>query len=241
MRRVGGREIRRRRSRRISASCGVRTGLCKHLPGSSRRRNASPLGTRHQSRTAVPRPLEPIATIEDAGIILFRRFCLQQFFNFTHHRLHHTMPSTTTHVFYNIEPLPSQAEVLSFCGISVMVACEGRARRPHTVARERVPPAWLGIVLDGGRGGCEASALQRRADATSASLPLGIVLDGGRGGCGASAFQRRADATSASLPLGIVLDGARGGCEASALQRRGGRDKRVPPVGHCVRRREGRL
>ena len=76
---------------------------------------AEPLGIlRHQSRTAVPRPLEPIATIEDAGIILFRWFCLQQFFNFTHHRLHHTMPSTTTHVFYNIEPLPSQAEVLSF-------------------------------------------------------------------------------------------------------------------------------
>ena len=114
MRRVGGREIRRRRSRRISASCGVRTGLCRHLPGSSRRRNASPLGTRHQSRTAATRPLEPIATTEDTGIILFRWFCLQQFFNFTHHRLHHTMPSTTTHVFYNIEPLPSQAEVLSF-------------------------------------------------------------------------------------------------------------------------------
>ena len=76
---------------------------------------ANPLGIlRHQSRTVVPRPLEPIATIEDTGIILFRWFCLQQFFNFTHHRLHHTMPSTTTHVFYNIEPLPSQAEVLSF-------------------------------------------------------------------------------------------------------------------------------
>ena len=73
---------------------------------------------RHRARKAAakphPRPLEPITTIEDAGIILFRWFCLQQFFNFTHHRLHHTMPSTTMHVFYNIEPLPSQAEVLSF-------------------------------------------------------------------------------------------------------------------------------
>ena len=73
---------------------------------------------RHRARKAAakphPRPLEPIATTEDTGIILFRWFCLQQFFNFTHHRLHHTMPSTTTHVFYNIEPLPSQAEVLSF-------------------------------------------------------------------------------------------------------------------------------
>ena len=76
---------------------------------------AEPLSIlRHRSRTAATRPLEPIATIEDAGIILLRWFCLQQFFNFTHHRLHHTMPSTTTHVFYNIEPLHCQAEVLSF-------------------------------------------------------------------------------------------------------------------------------
>ena len=109
---------------------------------------------RHRARKAAakphPRPLEPIATIEDAGIILFRWFCLQQFFNFTHHRLHHTMPSTTTHVFYNIEPLPSQAEVLSF----------------------------LWHFSDGCVRGADVKHLRSRdgADATSASLPLGWAL-----------------------------------------------------------------
>ena len=39
----------------------------------------------HDSKRAetvtATRPLEPIATTEDAGIILFRWFCLQQLFN----------------------------------------------------------------------------------------------------------------------------------------------------------------
>ena len=40
------------------------------------------------------------------------------------------------------------------------------------------------------RGGGRSDHTRSRG---SASLPLGIVLDGGRGGCGASALQRRAD------------------------------------------------